>query len=133
MAGAGYRTFAPGETLTADNLQNYLMAQAVQVYTDASARDTALTGIVSEGMVVFLKSTNKLYSFNGSTWDEVTPTNISANIINAGTLGTAYLPVVPILNGGTGGTTVAQAKANIGIHVQAGTPTPLATGDLWIY
>lgn len=132
MAGAGYRTFIPGETLTADNVQNYLQDQVVQVYADATARDSNLTGLVAEGMVAFLKSDNKLYSFNGSTWDEVTPTNISADIINAGTLGTAYLPVVPIANGGTGGTTVVQAKANIGIHVSAGTPTPLAVGDIWI-
>jgi hypothetical protein len=132
VAGAGYRTFIPGETLTADNVQNYLQDQVVQVYADATARDSNLTGLVAEGMVAFLKSDNKLYSFNGSTWDEVTPTNISADIINAGTLGTAYLPVVPIANGGTGGTTVVQAKANIGIHVSAGTPTPLAVGDIWI-
>lgn len=133
MAGAGYRTFVPGETLTADNVQNYLQDQVVQVYADAAARDSNLTGLVTEGMVAFLKDTNKLYSFNGSSWEEVTPTNISANIINAGTLGTAYLPVVPVTKGGTGGTTVAEAKTNIGIHVQAGTPTAIATGDLWIY
>lgn len=133
MAGAGYRTFIPGETLTADNVQNYLQDQVVQVYADASARDTALTGLVSEGMTVFLKDTNKLYTFNGSAWEEVTPTNISASIINAGTIGTAYLPVVPVTKGGTGGTTVAEAKSGIGIFVQAGTPTALATGDIWIY
>lgn len=133
MAGAGYRTFVPGETLTADNIQNYLQDQVVQVYASAAARDSALTGLVSEGMTTFLKDTNKLYTFNGSSWEEVTPTNISANIINAGTLGTAYLPVVPVAKGGTNGTTTAEAKTGIGIFVQAGTPTALSTGDLWIY
>lgn len=133
MAGAGYRTFVPGETLTADNVQNYLQDQVVQVYASATARDTNLTGLVTEGMVAFLKDTNKLYTFSGSAWEEVTPTNISADIINAGTLGTAYLPVVPLAKGGTGGTTTAQAKTGIGIFVQAGTPTAITAGDLWIY
>lgn len=133
MAGAGYRTFIPGETLTADNVQNYLQDQVVQVYADAAARDSNLTGLVAEGMVAFLKSDNKLYSFNGSTWDEVTPSNISANIINAGTLGTAYLPVVPIANGGTGGTTIAEARTAIEIFTTAGTPTATTVGALWIY
>lgn len=133
MAGAGYRTFIPGETLTADNVQNYLQDQVVQVYADSAARDSNLTGLVSEGMVVFLKSDNKLHSFNGTSWDEVTPTNISANIINAGTLGTAYLPVVPIANGGTGATAIAQARTNLEIFTTAGTPTATTVGALWIY
>ena len=132
MAGAGYRTFIPGETLTADNVQNYLQDQVVQVYADATARDSNLTGLVAEGMVAFLKDSNKLFTFNGSSWEEVTPTNISADIINAGTLGTARLPVVPIAKGGTSGTSVPTARSGIGIFVQAGTPTAVSTGDLWI-
>lgn len=133
MAGAGYRTFIPGETLTADNVQNYLQDQVVQVYADSAARDSNLTGLVAEGMVAFLKSDNKLYSFNGSTWDEVTPSNISADIINAGTLGTAYLPVVPVAKGGTGGTSVTEAREGLEIYVQEGTPSSPATGAVWIY
>lgn len=133
MAGAGYRTFIPDEVLTANNVQNYLMDQAVQVYADESARTSALLGKVQEGMVTFLKDSNKLFTFNGSTWDEVTPTNISANIINAGTLGTAYLPVVPIAKGGTGGTTIAEARTAIEIFTTAGTPTATTVGALWIY
>jgi hypothetical protein len=133
MAGAGYRTFVPGETLTADNVQNFLQDQVVQVYASASARDSALTGLVTEGMVAFLKDSNKLFTFNGSSWEEVTPTNISANIINAGTLGTAFLPVVPVAKGGTNGTTVPTARNGIGVFVQAGTPTAVSTGDIWIF
>lgn len=133
MAGAGYRTFIPGETLTADNVQNFLQKQVVQVYADAAARDSTLTGLVSEGMVAFLKSDNKLYTFNGSTWDQVTPTNISANIINAGTLGSDFLPVVPIAKGGTGATTIAQARNAIEIFTSATEPTATTVGALWIH
>ena len=133
MAGAGYRTFVPGETLTADNIQNFLQDQVVQVYADASARDTALTGIVSEGMVAFLKDSNKLFTFNGSAWEEVTPTNISADIINAGTLNSARLPVVPVTKGGTGGTTVTTAREGLEVYVQETEPSSPATGALWIY
>lgn len=133
MAGAGYRTFVPGETLTADNLQNFLMDQSVQVYASAAARDAALTGIVSEGMVAFLKDVNKLFTFNGSAWEEVTPTNISADIINAGTLNSARLPVVPVTKGGTGGTTVTTAREGLEVYVQETEPSSPATGALWIY
>lgn len=133
MAGAGFRTFIPGETLTADNIQNFLMAQSVQVYANAAARDAALTGVVSEGMVVFLKDSNKLFTFSGSAFEEVTPTNISANIINAGTLGVARLPVVPVTKGGTGGTTVTEGREGLEIYVQEAEPSSPATGAIWIF
>lgn len=133
MAGAGYRTFVPGETLTADNIQNYLQDQVVQVYASAAARDSALTGVVTEGMVAFLKDTNKLFTFNGSSWEEVTPTNISADIINAGTLNSARLPVVPVTKGGTGGTTVTEGREGLEIYIQETEPSSPATGAIWIF
>lgn len=55
---------------------------------------------------------------------EITPTNIgaaptshnhNASDINAGTLGVDRLPVVPVNKGGTGATTQADARANLGI------------------
>jgi len=78
MAGAGYRSFSPNTVLTADQVQNFLMDQAVQVYADASERDTTLTGVVSEGMVAYLEDENRVYVFTGSSWEEVTPSTISA-------------------------------------------------------
>ena len=41
--GSGFRTFASGEVLTAANVNNYLMEQAVMSFADGTARDAAIT------------------------------------------------------------------------------------------
>jgi len=68
MAGEGYRTWVPGEVITADNIQEYLQDQTVQVYPSSAARGSALTGYISEGMVSYLEDTNAVEVYNGSTW-----------------------------------------------------------------
>lgn len=68
MAGEGYRIWTPGEVITADNVQQYLQDQAVQVYADSTARDAALTGYIAEGMVCYLEDTNSVEVYNGSAW-----------------------------------------------------------------
>lgn len=69
MAGAGYRTFASGEVLTANNVQTYLMDQAVQVYAGTAARSSAVP-TPSTGMVAYSTATG-LQVFNGSAWANV--------------------------------------------------------------
>ena len=141
MAGAGYRSFVPDTVLTADQVQTFLMDQTVQVYADASERDTTLTGVVTEGMVSYLESENKVYVFTGASWEEVTPSTISANIIDSGTLDAARLPSIPLGNlptipvtkGGTGGTTVTEGREGLEIYVQETEPTSTTTGAIWIY
>ena len=71
MAGEGYRIWVPGEVITANNIQGYLMDQSVQVYADATARDTALTGYLSEGMIAYLEDSNSVFAYTGSSWEEV--------------------------------------------------------------
>jgi hypothetical protein len=71
MAGAGFKTFAVGEVLTANNVNTYLMQQAVMVFATASARSTALGVNVSEGMVSYLSDSNTLQVYNGSAWVNV--------------------------------------------------------------
>ena len=68
MAGAGYKLFATGDVLTASDVNTYLQQQTVMVFDDAAARTTALTGVVSEGMVSYLKSTNAVEVYDGSNW-----------------------------------------------------------------
>jgi hypothetical protein len=69
MAGAGYRTFASGEVLTANNVQTYLMDQAVQVYAGTAARSSAVP-TPSTGMVAYSTATG-LQVFDGSAWTDV--------------------------------------------------------------
>lgn len=68
MAGEGYRTWVPGEVITADNIQGYLQDQTVQVYPSSAVRGSALTGYIAEGMVSYLEDTNAVEVYNGSTW-----------------------------------------------------------------
>lgn len=70
MAGAGFKTFAVGEVLTAANVNTYLMQQSIMVFSDSSARSTAITA-PSEGMVTYLSDNNSLEYYNGSTWESV--------------------------------------------------------------
>ena len=151
MAGLGLRTWVPGEVITADNIQQYLMDQAVQVYNNATARDSNLTGFVSEGMVAYLKDTNKLSVFDGSSWVEIDTDDIDASQITSGVFGVARIPSLPasqitsgtfsidrlptitVAKGGTGGTTKATGRNGLGIFVQSAQPSGAATGDLWIF
>lgn len=71
MAGAGYKLFNTGDVLTAAQVNTYLQEQTVMVFADSSARTTALSGVLSEGMMSYLKSDDKVYKYDGSTWSEV--------------------------------------------------------------
>lgn len=71
MAGAGFKTFAVGEVLTGTNVNTYLMQQSVMVFTNSSARSTALGANVAEGMVTYLTGTNSLWYYSGSAWVEI--------------------------------------------------------------
>jgi hypothetical protein len=64
--GLGFKTFTTGEVLTAADTNGYLM-QGVLVFADAAARDAAITS-PQEGQVVYLKDTNAVLSYDGSTY-----------------------------------------------------------------
>ena len=67
MAGAGFRTFAAGEVLTASNVNTYLMQQSVQNFAGTAARSSAVTS-PSEGMVAYLQDTDQISYYDGSNW-----------------------------------------------------------------
>lgn len=71
MAGAGRRTFQPGEVLTASNVMNYLQDQAVMNFAGTAARGSAIGTAVSEGMVSYLKDTNVVEAYDGSAWNSL--------------------------------------------------------------
>jgi hypothetical protein len=55
-----------------------LLAQGVEkrvvgVYASATARNTAVSGLVEEGMFAFLKDTNALTYYDGAAWQTFTP------------------------------------------------------------
>ena len=74
---AGFREFQTGEVLTAANVDDFLMKQAVMKFADSAARDTALgtavggSNALREGMVVYLDDTNEVLKYDGTAWDTV--------------------------------------------------------------
>jgi hypothetical protein len=73
MAGAGYKDWTAGDTVTADQVDTYLMEQSVMVFADAAARDAALSAVKSEGMTCYIKDitgngTGGTCAYDGSAW-----------------------------------------------------------------
>ena len=145
MAGAGYKLFNTGDVLTAAQVNTYLMQQTVMVFANATARNTALSGVVAQGMQSFLQDTNTMQYYNGSAWvtlstggditsvtagtgisgggtsGDVTITNSMATAIDAkGDLiaGTADNTFSRLAVGSNGETLVADSAASTGLRWQ---------------
>jgi hypothetical protein len=120
MAGAGYKLFNTGDVLLASEVNTYLMQQTVMVFDDAAARTTALTGVVAEGMVSYLKSTNVVEVYDGSNWvSSDDPNAIQNTIVDAkGDLITATAADTParLAVGSNGDTLVADSAESTGLR-----------------
>jgi hypothetical protein len=102
MAGAGYKLFNTGDVLTAAQVNTYLQQQVTMVFADSSARTTALSGVLAEGMMSYLQDTNAVEVYNGSSW---------VNVGNAGD--------------------ITEVQAGTGISVASGTgPIPVVTNSM---
>lgn len=67
MAGAGFKDFQAGEVLTAVDVDTYLMQQTIMVFAGTAARGSAI-GTPTEGMFTWLKDTDSLEYYDGSSW-----------------------------------------------------------------
>tara|TARA_Y100001938_G_C8101612_1_gene442261 strand:- start:7457 stop:8272 length:816 start_codon:yes stop_codon:yes gene_type:complete len=67
MAGAGYKNWATGAVLTSSDLNTYVADQVVMVFASSSARSSAVSS-PTEGMVSYLKDTNAIEYYDGSSW-----------------------------------------------------------------
>jgi hypothetical protein len=118
MAGAGYKLFVNGNTLSATDLNTYLNQQTVMVFASTGARDTALSGVVAEGMQCYITGTGGFF-YNGSAW----VANVTAS--STSTLTNKTL-TAPAISGTVSGTTILQ-----GASAASGTLTlPAATDTL---
>jgi hypothetical protein len=68
MAGLGYKVWSAGDVLAAADVNGYLMEQGVMVFASSGARGSAIGTAVSEGMMSYLKDTNSVEYYSGSTW-----------------------------------------------------------------
>lgn len=88
MAGLGYKVFTAGEVLTAASVNNYLMDQSVMVFTNSSARSSALGTAVSAGMVSYLTSSTAIEYYNGTAWVGISnPGDITSVVAGTGLTG----------------------------------------------
>jgi hypothetical protein len=120
MAGAGYKLFNTGDVLTAAQVNTYLQEQVVMVFASATARTTALSGVLAEGMVSYLKDTDATEVYNGSAWVGIA----NSGDITSVTTGTD--------SGLTGGATsgAVDLKLKLEFNAQTGTTYTLVVGDL---
>ena len=79
---AGYREFVTGEVLTAANVNDFLMKQAVMVFADAAARTSALDGAEAEGMLTYNKDTAQLEVYDGSAFVVAAPPQNLVAVVN---------------------------------------------------
>jgi hypothetical protein len=72
MAGAGKKTFTAGETLTASDVNTYLMEQSVMYFGGTAARSSAIptpsTGMTSYIGVTGTATIPQLETYTGSAW-----------------------------------------------------------------
>jgi hypothetical protein len=95
---SGYRTWTPGEVITASNVQNYLQDQTVMVFASDAVRSTAVV-VPTEGMLSWLEDDDKFQYYTGAAWaDLIVP-------IEGGTIGQAYV------SGGTAAAAFGDVKA----------------------
>ena len=64
---AGRKVWLADEVLTAEDLNDYLMDQAVMVFASAGARNAAILS-PTEGMMIYLTDVNQFQQYNGSAW-----------------------------------------------------------------
>ncbi|MBM3660998.1 MAG: hypothetical protein FJW95_16055 [Actinobacteria bacterium] len=78
----GFKTFADGNVLTAADVNDYLMKQAVIVCT-AGTRP----GSPVEGMTIYQTDTDTVLVYNGSAWTQVTPATATVDAEETHTAG----------------------------------------------
>lgn len=98
MAGAGYKLFNTGDVLTAAQVNTYLMQQTIMCFASATARNTALSGILAEGLCCYLTDVNDFQIYDGSAWvsygsGDITGVTAGTGLTGGGTSGSVTLAI----------------------------------------
>jgi hypothetical protein len=65
---AGWKEWAIGEVVEAGDIQGFIQNQTVMVFDTDTARDTALSGVVIEGMMAYTKDSDLVKVYDGAAW-----------------------------------------------------------------
>ena len=125
MAGAGYKLFNTGDVLTAAQVNTYLQEQTVMVFANSTARTTALSGVLAEGMVTYLKDTDAVEKYNGSAW--VSIGGSASPLTTKGDLYTYSTADARLAVGNNGESLVADSSTSTGLRWTA---TPRASNPI---
>jgi hypothetical protein len=130
MAGLGWRDWTAGEQLTDAKMQEYLQDQSVMRFASTAARSSALSGVVSEGMVSYVDTENYLSVYDGVNWLRVgsdNATQLVAGIVfgQTQTNGSNHLKL-GYFAGGAGTVTGGGQNGNVAIGYAAG--SSISTG-----
>ena len=122
MAASGYKLFVTGDVLTAAQVNDYLMLQTVMVFANSAARTSALSGVLAEGLVSYLKDTDVVEVYTGAAWVSLDdPNAIQNSIVDAkGDLISATADNTParLAVGNNGETLVADSSTSTGLRYQ---------------
>jgi hypothetical protein len=92
-----YKLFSTGEVLTATNVNSYLMRQTVMVFADAASRTTALSGVLTEGMISYRTDAKVMELYNGTAWvdftGDIVGVSAGTGLSGGGTSGTVTLSI----------------------------------------
>jgi len=81
---SGYRTWTPGEVITANAVQSFLMDQTVMVFPSNAVRATAVV-VPTEGMLSWNEDEAAYQYYTGASWEDlIVP-------IEGGTIGQPYV------------------------------------------
>lgn len=83
---SGRKVWVADDVLTAADVNDYLMDQAVMVFANASARSGAILS-PTEGMLTYRSDSNVFEFYNGSSWVQIGAGNLNGITIfnSAGT------------------------------------------------
>jgi hypothetical protein len=111
MAGLGRKEWSPGDTLTAADVNGYLMDQSVMVFAGTAARSSAIP-TPSTGMVAYSTATG-LQLYNGTSWVGVSRMKNVATFTASGswTVPTGVTYAIAYIRAGGGGVGTASAGA----------------------
>ena len=130
-ANAGYHLFNTGDVLTAAQVQYNLQNQSIMFFASSAARDSALTGVLAEGMFAYLADTDSTVYYDGAAWQSIAvstgATLTSPKEVNTTSAGTAGSPATVNLDVSTSSVLIytGNAAADWTLNVRGDASTTL--------